>query len=331
GTAAGLAAAVRPREPAHVRDRPDAPPAAGGPLSGEPRDRLQGAVRHPRAQPRRHRPARARGHALRRGGAPRADPAQRDAAGEGPAGVASSSRRGAPPPGAVRGCCGTRGGRASVVFGARPGLPGRLTAPSAPCRRAGYGCRVMLVAGLETHQKVEIAVMAAVFIVFALVSSFVLPRRNSTFPGSGLRWYIVLCVALFVGMMTTIIYVAREPATAEASKENAAPPTKTVPTAPATGDPVAGKAVFASAGCGACHAFQAAGSTGTGGPDLDKLAEAAQTANRGSLAALTPASIVDPGASLPPGSPNGVMPPNFGPSLSKTQIDDLVAFLTQGH
>jgi mono/diheme cytochrome c family protein len=189
----------------------------------------------------------------------------------------------------------------------------------------------MLFAGLETHQKVEIAAMAAIFITFALVSSFVLPRRNPNFPGSSLRWYVVVCVALFVAMMATIIYVAREPATAEASKANAAPPTKTVPTAPATGDPAAGKAVFASAGCGACHTFKAAGTSGTVGPDLDKLAESAQKANRGSLADFTRESIVDPGAYVAPGYPNGVMPPNFGTSLSKTQIDDLVAFLTQGH
>jgi mono/diheme cytochrome c family protein len=191
--------------------------------------------------------------------------------------------------------------------------------------------RAMLFAGLETHQKVEIAAMAAVFIVFALISSFVLPRRNANFPGSGLRWYLVVCVGLFVAMMSTIIFIAREPSTAAASKENTAPPTKTVPSPPATGNPTAGKAVFASAGCGACHTFTPAGSKGTIGPDLDKLAESATTANRGSLVDFTHESIVDPNAYIAPGYPRGVMPPSFGTSLTKTQIDDLVAFLTQGH
>jgi mono/diheme cytochrome c family protein len=37
------------------------------------------------------------------------------------------------------------------------------------------------------------------------------------------------------------------------------------------GDPVAGKAVFANAGCGACHTLKAAGATGTVGPNLDQL------------------------------------------------------------
>ena len=53
----------------------------------------------------------------------------------------------------------------------------------------------------------------------------------------------------------------------------------TVPTAapePATaafklkGDPVAGKAIFQSAGCISCHTLKAAGSTGTVGPNLDQ-------------------------------------------------------------
>ena len=39
----------------------------------------------------------------------------------------------------------------------------------------------------------------------------------------------------------------------------------------ATGDPAAGKAVFASAGCAGCHTLKAAGSTGTVGPNLDEL------------------------------------------------------------
>ena len=38
-----------------------------------------------------------------------------------------------------------------------------------------------------------------------------------------------------------------------------------------SGSSADGKQVFASAGCGSCHALQAAGSTGTIGPDLDQL------------------------------------------------------------
>ena len=41
-----------------------------------------------------------------------------------------------------------------------------------------------------------------------------------------------------------------------------------------------GKAVFASAGCGACHTLKAAGATGTVGPNLDALKPAEPVAER---------------------------------------------------
>jgi cytochrome c6 len=37
-----------------------------------------------------------------------------------------------------------------------------------------------------------------------------------------------------------------------------------------TGDPEAGKVVFAKSGCGGCHVLEAAGSRGTTGPNLDE-------------------------------------------------------------
>jgi cytochrome c6 len=42
-----------------------------------------------------------------------------------------------------------------------------------------------------------------------------------------------------------------------------------VPRAYANGDPAAGKQVFTSKGCTACHTLKDAGATGTVGPDLD--------------------------------------------------------------
>jgi mono/diheme cytochrome c family protein len=46
-------------------------------------------------------------------------------------------------------------------------------------------------------------------------------------------------------------------------------PTPTVPPEFATGDPAAGKDIFASKGCGACHTLSDAGATGNVGPNLD--------------------------------------------------------------
>ncbi|MGZ4391630.1 MAG: c-type cytochrome, partial [Gaiellaceae bacterium] len=87
--------------------------------------------------------------------------------------------------------------------------------------------------------------------------------------------------------------------------------------------------VFLSSGCGACHTFKPAGSSGTVGTDLDHLAADAQKAHRGSLTAYAHESIVKPNAYVVPGYPAGVMPQNFGTKLSKKQLGDLVAFLTQ--
>lgn len=97
----------------------------------------------------------------------------------------------------------------------------------------------------------------------------------------------------------------------------------------AQGDPAAGKQLYAANGCGGCHTFKPAGSTGKVGPDLDKLAADAKKANRGSLAQYTAESITNPNAYVVPGFPSGVMP-QFT-SLTSKQVADLVAFLTQKH
>lgn len=94
------------------------------------------------------------------------------------------------------------------------------------------------------------------------------------------------------------------------------------------GDPAAGKAVFAANGCGGCHTFKPAGSSGAIGPDLDKLAADAKKANQGSLEEYTATSITNPSAYTVPGFQSGVMPAY--PQLSDRQLADLVAFLTQG-
>jgi cytochrome c oxidase subunit 2 len=104
----------------------------------------------------------------------------------------------------------------------------------------------------------------------------------------------------------------------------------TVPQASTTvakGDPAAGKQLYASNGCGGCHTFTPAGSTGKVGPNLDHLAIDARKANKGSLEQYTADSIKNPGDYVVPGYPNGVMP-TFS-SLSDQQVADLVAFLTQ--
>jgi cytochrome c oxidase subunit 2 len=94
-----------------------------------------------------------------------------------------------------------------------------------------------------------------------------------------------------------------------------------------TGPP--GLAVFQQNGCSSCHTFKPASATGTIGPDLDKLAQYARQANRGSLAQFTKESIVSPSAYIQPGYPD-VMPKNFGSSIPANKLAELVQYLDQG-
>lgn len=97
---------------------------------------------------------------------------------------------------------------------------------------------------------------------------------------------------------------------------------KTPTTPTVKGDPVAGKQVFTASGCGSCHTFKAAGSTGTVGPDLDE-------ALKGKTPDFVREAIVNPNAVIAKGFPPNVMPQTYGSQLSAKQLADLVAFLTQ--
>ena len=190
-----------------------------------------------------------------------------------------------------------------------------------------------MLSALSTGHKTVIVVVAAVFIVFALCCSFVFSRMNPNFPGKRIALFVVVCALLTAAMLGAIIVFATEPPEAGAKVEERNPvlsqTTGTETTSPAApaGNATAGKALFASQGCNACHTFRPAGSTAKVGPDLDDLAANAKTANRGTVQEYTAESIEDPGAYVVPGYPNGVMP-QF--QLSDKQVADLVAFLTGG-
>ena len=184
---------------------------------------------------------------------------------------------------------------------------------------------------LATSNKIGLALAAAAFVVFALISALWLPRLRADFPGPKLKVFLAACVLMTIVMLGAVIALAKEPKEKKAAAETSvaastAGPAATAPAPAATGNPAAGKTLFAAQGCIACHTFTPAGSKAKIGPDLDHLAADAQKANRGPLAAYTKESIVDPNAYVVPGFPKGVMP-TF--NLSPAQLDDLVAFLTR--
>jgi cytochrome c6 len=87
-------------------------------------------------------------------------------------------------------------------------------------------------------------------------------------------------------------------------------PAETVPPAYANGHPAAGKPLFKSKGCNACHTLKDAGATGTVGPDLD-------------VTKPTLGRAID---RLLNGK--GAMPP-FKGTLSTQQIADVAAYVVQ--
>ncbi|MFL5919703.1 MAG: c-type cytochrome [Gaiellaceae bacterium] len=95
----------------------------------------------------------------------------------------------------------------------------------------------------------------------------------------------------------------------------------------AKGDATAGSVLFTSQGCGGCHTFKPAGTNGTVGPDLDKLADYAKTADQGSLDEFAHESIANPSAYVEKGYPPSM--PDFGQTLSDKQLADLTAYLVE--
>jgi len=83
-----------------------------------------------------------------------------------------------------------------------------------------------------------------------------------------------------------------------------------------------GKTLFTDAGgCGACHTLADAGTSGTTGPDLNKVL-------KGKDKAFIRKSIEDPGAELAPGYEN-LMPSDIAQRFSPEQLNALVDYLSK--
>jgi mono/diheme cytochrome c family protein len=149
---------------------------------------------------------------------------------------------------------------------------------------------------ITSEGKIGLGVLAGLLILFALLSAFYFPRRDPNFPGERLGLFVIVAVVLFAGTIAGVVFFAAEEeegaeatevqgtdtgqeqetsaATTESEPTESEPtesePTESEPSAGAEGDPAAGEAVFASAGCGGCHTLEAAGSSGNVGPNLDE-------------------------------------------------------------
>jgi cytochrome c551/c552 len=174
------------------------------------------------------------------------------------------------------------------------------------------------------------------------------PRRRNPWTSTGEVFIWVLFAALLfpagfagwaVGHYTslgkpsaTVVHTVTAGSTSAATTTSAGTATSAGTTTSAGGgNAAAGMTVFASNGCASCHTFKPANATGSVGPDLDSAPAAdAKADNNTPLPAFIEESITDPDAYIAKGYSKGVMPTTFAQSLSKTQLNDLVAFLLSG-
>jgi cytochrome c oxidase subunit 2 len=86
-----------------------------------------------------------------------------------------------------------------------------------------------------------------------------------------------------------------------------------------------GESIFATAGCGSCHAFQPAGTDAEVGPSLNEVDPRGEP-----LEEFLLESIVDPNKEIAPGYQPSVMPETYESSLTADQLDELVQYLAEG-
>jgi cytochrome c6 len=165
-----------------------------------------------------------------------------------------------------------------------------------------------------SRNDVILGAAALVLVVFSLVVSLVIPRRDAGFPGRNIKVFTLVSILLVLAMLASVEVFGAEH---EAEEGGEAAQTETGGEdgggdgqggGGAAGDPAAGEEVFASAGCGTCHTLQEAGTTATVGPDLDE------------------SSIDEAGATQQIAEGGGGMPP-FSGQLSEEQIQDVAAFV----
>jgi cytochrome c553 len=162
-----------------------------------------------------------------------------------------------------------------------------------------------------SRNDVIIGVAAFALIVFSLVVSIVIPRRDPGFPGRNIGVFAAVAAGLVVITLASV-EVFGETHTEEGGEGGESTPAETTTGGGGGGgggggNAEAGREIFV-ANCGTCHTLQEAGTSGNVGPDLDQVtldhdAVVEQVTNGG-----------------------GAMPP-FQGTLSEQQIQDVAAFV----
>ncbi len=90
----------------------------------------------------------------------------------------------------------------------------------------------MLLAALSTGHKIGLGVVGGAFILFALTSSIVLPRKRPDFPGkNGLSVFVLVSFVFFFAMVTAVVVFGAETEAkgAEAPAASSAPAAAPIP------------------------------------------------------------------------------------------------------
>jgi cytochrome c5 len=165
-----------------------------------------------------------------------------------------------------------------------------------------------------SRNDVILGVVALVLVVFSLVVSLVIPRRDPGFPGRNIRVFTVVAILLVVAMLAAVEVLGEAHESEGGAEHTESGATDTGQQGDdggggggGGGDAAAGEEIFV-ANCGSCHTLDAAGTSGTVGPNLND-------------------SSFDQGAVEDQVAQGGGGMPAFEGQLSEEEIQNVAAFV----
>jgi cytochrome c553 len=162
-----------------------------------------------------------------------------------------------------------------------------------------------------SRNDVILGVAALVLVVFSLVVSIVIPRRDPGFPGRNIGIFTIVAVTLVVVVLASVELVGETHEETGGEEAGESVPAETGGGGDSGGggggDAAAGEAVF-TANCGSCHTLEEAGTSGTVGPNLDEV-------------------TLDVDAVVEQVENGGGAMPAFSGQLSEEEIADVAAFV----
>ncbi len=66
-----------------------------------------------------------------------------------------------------------------------------------------------MLAGLSTGHEIGLGLSGLAFVVFALISAMLIPRRQPDFPGDRRNVFLAVTFAFFIGMLAAVIIFGR--------------------------------------------------------------------------------------------------------------------------